>query len=268
MPSSPSARTTASPRGSRSGPGSRRSTTAATPTAAHHFGVPDVGLVGRAEVVESVRRMRAATDLPIVVDADTGYGSEAGAWLDGARARGRRCERGADRGPGLAEALRSHGGEGGDPGRRDGDQGPRRRRRAAVGRDADHRALGRAPGDRARRRDRALQRLQRGRRRPRVRRCAADRRGVRVDRRALLRARASRTCRRPGGRRRSRPPSWRRWATSSSSSRARRRGSSRRRTRSSARPSSATGTTASLADRFTSFDDVNALLGLAEWQSR
>jgi 2-methylisocitrate lyase-like PEP mutase family enzyme len=49
--------------------------------AAHHFGVPDVGLVGRAEVVESVRRMRAATDLPIVVDADTGYGSEAGAWL-------------------------------------------------------------------------------------------------------------------------------------------------------------------------------------------
>ena len=50
-------------------------------TAAHHFGVPDVGLIGRAEMVESVRRMRAVTDLPIVVDADTGYGSEAGAWL-------------------------------------------------------------------------------------------------------------------------------------------------------------------------------------------
>ena len=49
--------------------------------AAHHFGLPDVGLVGRAEVVESVRRMRAATDMPIVVDADTGYGSEAGVWL-------------------------------------------------------------------------------------------------------------------------------------------------------------------------------------------
>ena len=49
--------------------------------AAHHFGLPDVGLVGRAEAVESVRRMRAATDLPIIVDADTGYGSEAGAWL-------------------------------------------------------------------------------------------------------------------------------------------------------------------------------------------
>ena len=50
-------------------------------TAAHHFGLPDVGLVGRAEVVESVRRVRAATGLPIVVDADTGYGSEAGVWL-------------------------------------------------------------------------------------------------------------------------------------------------------------------------------------------
>jgi 2-methylisocitrate lyase-like PEP mutase family enzyme len=49
--------------------------------AAHHFGLPDVGLVGRAEVVESVRRMRGATGLPIIVDADTGYGSEAGVWL-------------------------------------------------------------------------------------------------------------------------------------------------------------------------------------------
>src|SRR4051794_33696476 len=49
--------------------------------AAHHFGLPDVGLVGRAGVVESVRRMRAATELPIIVDADTGYGSEAGARL-------------------------------------------------------------------------------------------------------------------------------------------------------------------------------------------
>jgi 2-methylisocitrate lyase-like PEP mutase family enzyme len=49
--------------------------------AAHHFGLPDVGLVGRAEVVESVRRMRAATSLPILVDADTGYGNESGVYL-------------------------------------------------------------------------------------------------------------------------------------------------------------------------------------------
>ena len=49
--------------------------------AAHHFGLPDVGLTGRAEVVESVRRMRGATSLPIIVDADTGYGNEGGVYL-------------------------------------------------------------------------------------------------------------------------------------------------------------------------------------------
>ena len=94
------------------------------------------------------------------------------------------------------------------------------------------------------------------------------RRGVRGDRRALLRARASRTCRRPAGRRRSRPRSWRTMGY-----------------KLVIFPSTQTWvfakayeelcqavlrdrTTASLADRFTSFDDVNALLGLAEWQSR
>jgi 2-methylisocitrate lyase-like PEP mutase family enzyme len=45
-------------------------------TAAHHFGLPDIGLVGLAEVTESVRRVRSATSLPIIVDADTGYGNE------------------------------------------------------------------------------------------------------------------------------------------------------------------------------------------------
>src|SRR4029078_5066158 len=55
-------------------------------TAADPFRVPAVGLVGRAEVVESVRRVRAATELPIVVDADTGYGSEAGGCAARARA--------------------------------------------------------------------------------------------------------------------------------------------------------------------------------------
>ena len=237
-------------------------------TAAHHFGLPDVGLVGRAEVVESVRRMRAATELPIVVDADTGYGSEAGVWLTVRELEAVGAERDPDRGPGLAEALRPHGGEGGDPRRGDGDQGARGRRRAALRGDADHRPLGRAPGDGPRRRDRPLQRLRRGGRRPRLRRRAPHRRGVRGDRRAVLRARASRTCRRRGARRRSRRRSSRRWATSSSSSRARRPGSSRRPTRSSARRSSATGRPRRSRDRFTSFDDVNALLGLAEWQSR
>jgi len=46
--------------------------------AAHHFGVPDIGLVGLAEMTESVRRVRSATSLPIICDADTGYGNESG----------------------------------------------------------------------------------------------------------------------------------------------------------------------------------------------
>lgn len=46
--------------------------------AAHHHGVPDIGLVGLGEVVESLTRMRAVCDLPILADADTGYGAEPG----------------------------------------------------------------------------------------------------------------------------------------------------------------------------------------------
>lgn len=38
------------------------------------FGVPDVGLVSVTEVIEHVRRMADAIDIPLVVDADTGYG--------------------------------------------------------------------------------------------------------------------------------------------------------------------------------------------------
>ena len=40
-------------------------------------GVPDTGLIGRGETVASVARMASATSLPIVADADTGYGDEA-----------------------------------------------------------------------------------------------------------------------------------------------------------------------------------------------
>lgn len=38
------------------------------------FGLPDVGLIGLAEVAEQVRRVASATTLPLVADADTGYG--------------------------------------------------------------------------------------------------------------------------------------------------------------------------------------------------
>jgi 2-methylisocitrate lyase-like PEP mutase family enzyme len=46
--------------------------------AAHHHGLPDIGLVGLADVAESLRRITAVTTVPVIVDADTGYGSEPG----------------------------------------------------------------------------------------------------------------------------------------------------------------------------------------------
>lgn len=38
------------------------------------YGIPDIGLVGVDSVVEHVRRIADVVDIPIVVDADTGYG--------------------------------------------------------------------------------------------------------------------------------------------------------------------------------------------------
>jgi 2-methylisocitrate lyase-like PEP mutase family enzyme len=45
--------------------------------AAHHHGLPDIGLIGLPEVLEALRRVRAVSSIPVVVDADTGYGAEA-----------------------------------------------------------------------------------------------------------------------------------------------------------------------------------------------
>ncbi len=46
--------------------------------AAHHHGLPDIGLVGLGEVAASLLRMTAVASVPVIVDADTGYGSEPG----------------------------------------------------------------------------------------------------------------------------------------------------------------------------------------------
>lgn len=45
--------------------------------AALRYGLPDIGLVGFGELVEFVRAARSVTDLPLIVDADTGYGDVA-----------------------------------------------------------------------------------------------------------------------------------------------------------------------------------------------
>lgn len=45
-------------------------------TAAGLLGRPDVGLLGLAEMVDNARRVASAIDLPVVADADTGYGNQ------------------------------------------------------------------------------------------------------------------------------------------------------------------------------------------------
>ena len=236
--------------------------------AAHHFGLPDVGLVGRAEVVESVRRMRGATDLPIIVDADTGYGSEAGAWLTV-----RELEAAG------ANAVQIE------------DQVSPKRCGHMEGKEvipAEEMAIKVRAAVAARRSDETLiiarsDALQVTGLEDTIARCnayaeaGADLVFVDAPRTVeeyaaiaerLLRPRASRTCRRPGGR----PaipteeletmgyklvifPSTQTWVFAKAYEEL-------------CQAVLRDRTTASLADRFTSFDDVNALLGLAEWQSR
>ena len=43
--------------------------------AAARLGLPDVGLMGFAESLDQVRSVRGATSLPVIADADTGYGN-------------------------------------------------------------------------------------------------------------------------------------------------------------------------------------------------
>ncbi|MGQ0576213.1 MAG: isocitrate lyase/PEP mutase family protein [Pseudonocardia sp.] len=44
-------------------------------TSAALLGRPDVGLLGGAEMVDNARRLVAAVDVPVIADADTGYGN-------------------------------------------------------------------------------------------------------------------------------------------------------------------------------------------------
>lgn len=46
-------------------------------TAAWRHGIPDIGLIAMNEVVDSVRAITAVSKVPVIVDADTGYGDVA-----------------------------------------------------------------------------------------------------------------------------------------------------------------------------------------------
>src|SRR6187200_2557584 len=44
-------------------------------TAASYLGRPDVGLLGMSEMVDNARRIVDAVEVPVIADADTGYGN-------------------------------------------------------------------------------------------------------------------------------------------------------------------------------------------------
>ena len=71
------------------------------------YGIPDIGLISLGEVADHVDRMASATTLPLVVDADTGFGNPVMAMRAARRSRAGRRRRPPARGPGDAQAVRS-----------------------------------------------------------------------------------------------------------------------------------------------------------------
>ncbi|MBM3911087.1 MAG: isocitrate lyase/PEP mutase family protein [Thaumarchaeota archaeon] len=49
-------------------------------TSATLFGMPDYGFIGSTETVENARRICRAVNVPVIVDADTGYGNALSVW--------------------------------------------------------------------------------------------------------------------------------------------------------------------------------------------
>ncbi len=94
-------------------------------------GLPDIGLLSMSEFVEQVRVITAASSLPLLVDADTGFGGSTERGAGGQGIRACRGGRHPDRGPAAPQAMRSPLGK--IPGQRRGDgaEDPRRRERAS-----------------------------------------------------------------------------------------------------------------------------------------
>lgn len=45
-----------------------------------HYGAPDLGIIGLRDVADATSRIRDAVDLPLIVDADTGFGNAVNVW--------------------------------------------------------------------------------------------------------------------------------------------------------------------------------------------
>lgn len=45
-----------------------------------HYGAPDLGIIGLRDVADATSRIRDAVELPLIVDADTGFGNAVNVW--------------------------------------------------------------------------------------------------------------------------------------------------------------------------------------------
>ena len=122
-------------------------------SAASQLGRPDIGLMSLPEMVDNARRIAGRDRHPGHRRRRHRLRQPDQRDPHRARVRGGRGRRDPHRGPGHAQEVRPHGGQGGDPGRARWRQGRGRRRRPAHAGLPDHRAHRRSRGRGVRRRD-------------------------------------------------------------------------------------------------------------------
>ena len=95
-------------------------------------GVPDIGLLTLTEVAQLAGYVAPPCNIPALVDADTGFGGAGERRADRARVRAGRARRAPPGRPGVPQALRPPGRQGGRAGRRDGRENRGRPSRARA----------------------------------------------------------------------------------------------------------------------------------------
>ena len=97
-------------------------------TAASMLGLPDIGLLTMTEMVDNAKRMADAVNIPVIADADTGYGNHLNVMrtVEEYERAGIAAVQIEDQV--LSEEMRTHGGPQADPRGRNGGEDPCRRR--------------------------------------------------------------------------------------------------------------------------------------------
>ncbi len=109
-------------------------------------GFPDLGLLTMSEMAANVRAIANAVKIPLIADADTGYGNPMNVWRTVREYEDAGAAATAHRGPGFSQAMRLPRGQAGHPDGGDDSEGACRLRRAPRSQPRDHRAHRRAGG--------------------------------------------------------------------------------------------------------------------------